>query len=477
LALLPQNVAFGLPFNPFGKMMPCSAPFSFLKQTLAVLAAFTLTPLFAASDPPANAFGPLKHKLQTGQDAVLFINGDSTAYPEFGPYDKFAKAIGEETKSKVLLYRWAEWEQSKPTGPKEYAAPVVLNEGAGGGTLSVYLAALPGGVAGSMFDASRRAKAMGEIPRPDCAILHQGHNMLNYSRAYPEDQSTARGLFLAALGNTAMQWPGVPQVLVTQNPWKGSDKYQGIYQPMLEVAALQPNVQLVDSHKLFVEAGKKDELYSDDIHPSAREQNSAGAALVSEALLAAWRGATPGDAGDTRVWTDMEGANLILNGDFAEWGEKEPLGWRAGEGATVEKVESDGHPALAIFPNGTQYAVLDKRPDDEEFSNLTTARTISVAALVRASSNQLPPTGLVVCPFQGETRTYNFGNLSGGRGEWMWLVASGIPVEEAPVRSKIYLRIHPAFGAKPPENNDPLLVRRVIVSEGSVPFGKLPAAP
>lgn len=439
---------------------------------LAAMALFTAMPLFGETGKPANAFGPLKQKLQAGQNAVLFINGDSTAYSEFGPYYQFAKALGEETNNKVLLYRWAEWERSKPTGPKEYAPPVVLNE-QGKGTLSVYLAALPGGVAGSMFDASRHAKAMAGIPRPDCAILHQGHNMLNYRRAFPEDQSTARGLFFAALGNTALQWPGIPQVIVTQNPWKGSEKYQGIYEPMLEVAALQPNVQLVDSHKLFVEAGKRDELYRDDIHPSAEEKNNAGAALVNEALLAAWREATPGTAGDTRVWTDMEGANLVSNGDFEEWGEKGPAGWLAGEGATVEKVEADGLPALAIYPNGTQHAVLDKRPDDEEFSKITSGKTVSVAALVRTSPNQLGPVGNFVCPFQGETRTFSFGNLVGGKGEWMWYVVSGIPAEEATSRSAIYFRIHPAFGATPPESNDPLLVRRVIVSEGSVPFGKL----
>lgn len=439
---------------------------------LTAVALSSMMPLFGESGLAANAFGPLKQKLQAGQDAVLFINGDSTAYSEFGPYYKFAKALGEETNSKVLLYRWAEWERSKPTGPKEYAAPVALNE-QGKGTLSVYLAALPGGVAGSMFDASRHPKAMTEIPRPDCAILHQGHNMVNYRRAFPEDQSTARGLFLAALANTALQWPGIPQVIVTQNPWKGSDKYLGIYEPMVEVAALQPNVQLVDSYKLFIDAGKRDELYRDDIHPSAEEKNSAGASLVNDALLAAWRGAVPGATADSRVWSDMEGTSLIANGDFSEWEEKGPVGWLAGEGATVEKVEADGLPALAIYPNGTQYAVLDKRPDDEEFSKITSGKTISVAALVRASPNQLGPVGNFVCPFQGETRTFSFGNLAGGKGEWMWYVVSGIPAEEASIRSAIYFRIHPAFGASAPEKNDPLLVRRVIVSEGALPFGKL----
>ena len=42
----------------------------------------------------ANAFSPMKGKLQAGEDAVLFINGDSTSHGEYGPYYKFAEANG-----------------------------------------------------------------------------------------------------------------------------------------------------------------------------------------------------------------------------------------------------------------------------------------------------------------------------------------------------------------------------------------------
>jgi len=187
-----------------------------MKKIFLVFAVLLIPCLVVASeDSSANAFGQLKRKLEAGKDAAIFINGDSTAYSENGPYYKFAKKIGEQTNSKVVLYRWAEWEISKPTGPKEYAPPVVLHEGSGPATLTVYLAALPGGVAGDMFAESRRAKAIDAIPRPDCAVLHHGHNMRGHSRAFPEDGSTIRGLFLSAIGNTANQWQGVPQAIAS----------------------------------------------------------------------------------------------------------------------------------------------------------------------------------------------------------------------------------------------------------------------
>lgn len=445
-----------------------------MKHALLILLTAGLMPLFGEIENQANAFGPLKQKLQAGKDAVLFINGDSTAYSEFGPYYKFAKAIGDETKSKVVLHRWAEWEVSKPTGPKEYAPPIVINEGSGGGTLDVYLAALPGGVAGDMFENSRRGKALQAIPQPDCAILHQGHNMLNINRAFKGDASSARGLILSAIANTAMQWPGIPQIIVTQNPWKGSDRHQSIYDPIREVAALQPGVQLIDSYQLFIDEGKRPELYRDDIHPSDQKDRDAGAALVNDALLAAWRTTVPGPARDTKVWSEKTGENLISNGDFSEWGSNTPSGWRLIAGASVEQLTVDGEPALALYPNGSQFAGIDKTFSEEEFTKIS-GKTISVAVLVRSSPAQPRPMATIVSPIQGETRTFAFGDLNKGRGEWVWLVTSGIPIEDAALRNEITLRIYPAFDVKSPTSNEPLLIRRVIVTEGLIPFGCLPS--
>ncbi|PTX97447.1 hypothetical protein DB346_20855 [Verrucomicrobia bacterium LW23] len=445
-----------------------------------------------AVSAPGSAFGPLRQKLREGGEAVLFINGDSTSYSEHGPYYLLARAIGDDANCKVVLYRWAEWEVSKPSGPKDYAAPVVVREASGSATatLRVYLASLPGGVAGDMFAEARRAKALEGIPRPDCAILHQGHNMLNHSRAFPEDGSTARGLFFAAIGNTSLQWPGVPQVMVTQNPWRGSDRFRLVYDAMVDVATLQPAVELIDTYRLFVEAGKRADLYRDDIHPSDRTADAnAGARLIADALLASWRATDKSEApvsvpaaapspSPRLTWAETPGENLIANGDFAQGPGNEPEGWRASEGATVERVDADGQPALAIRPNGKQAAIFEKVLTREELQRLA-GKTISVASLIRASSSQPRAFATVVCQSGGKRRTFAFGDVNSGKGGWVWLVTSGITIDgpatsadgAAETPEPVTLRFYPAFGLKPPESNDPLLIRRVIVTEGSLPCG------
>ena len=102
----------------------------------------------------ANAFGPMKTRLEAGENVVIFIDGDSTAHSEYGVYYKFALAVGDLYDATVIMHRWAEWGGSSANGPKEYAAPVTLRSGTSQ-TIDVWLASLPGQVAGCMFEASR----------------------------------------------------------------------------------------------------------------------------------------------------------------------------------------------------------------------------------------------------------------------------------------------------------------------------------
>ncbi|AYM59369.1 hypothetical protein NT1RE_16565 [Agrobacterium fabrum] len=82
-------------------------------------------------------------------DATIFVNGDSIAHAEAGPFQQFAMMLGDLHDAKVVLYRWAEWETNADAGPKAYADPVTLRTGKGA-TLTLYLATLPGGMAGYM---------------------------------------------------------------------------------------------------------------------------------------------------------------------------------------------------------------------------------------------------------------------------------------------------------------------------------------
>jgi hypothetical protein len=422
----------------------------------------------------ANAFSSLKGKLQAGKDGVLFINGDSTSYSEYGPYYKFAQALGEATGCTVILHRWAEWVVSAPKGPKEYAQPVILHQGGSQAKLEVYLASLPGAVAGDMFSGSRRTHAMGAIPRPDCAILHHGHNMVNCPVAFKGDPSSGRGLFLASIAQTSMQWPGVPQAIVTQNPWRDGDQYARIYDVLRGLAAEEPQLTLIDSCQRFIAAGKRADLYRDTVHPSDRKDHDAGAKMVADALLDAWREAKPGAAFSTPGWQERRAANLIGNGEFADWKAGLPAGWHVGGAATAEKstdAPHGGEPfALAVRPNGDKGAFLGKVLDAAE-SAAVRGKTITLAALVHASPAQPRAYAAFVCPVEGVNRTFAFGDLNSGKGDWVWMVCSGIPVDAAAANGSMYLRFFPAFGLNAPTNNEPLLIQRVLVVEGKKPAG------
>jgi hypothetical protein len=214
-------------------------------------------------------------------------------------------------------------------------------------------------------------------------------------------------------------------------------------------------------------------LYRDNVHPSDRKDLDAGGKLVADALLESWREAKPGQAFSTPGWQERKAKNLIGNAEFTDWKADAPAGWRAGGAVTVEKSTGampGGSLAVAIRPNGDRDAYLYKVLDDAE-SAAVRGKTITIAALVRASSAQPRAFALFVCPVEGVTRSFAFGDLNGGKGNWVWLVCSGIPVDAAAAKGSLYLRFYPAFSAKAPQDNEPLLIERVLITEGKRPAG------
>lgn len=421
-------------------------------------------PLFArgAESTASNAFSPLKAKLASGRDAVLFINGDSTSYEKHGPYYLFAKAIGDAVDCKVILHRWAEWNKGTPTGPKQYEPAETLRE-TGKATLNVYLATLPGSVPSDMFAGARREKAIDAIPTPDCCILHHGHNMRGFPQALAGDRSTGRGMILAAIGMTSIKWPGVPQAITNQNPWKNGDEYKTVLESIQSAATAQPSITLIDSHSAFIAAGKTPDLYrpNDVIHPSDSAANSKGAQLVADALVSTWTTAAVNSAFTTPSWPAAPGESLIRD-DFTT---RLPGDWKAENGASTELVDN----AIAIRPNGSEKASLTKVFSKEETAAIA-GKTITITALVRSAPDQLRALGSFVCRSGGETRTFVFLDKGTCKDGWLLLVCSGIAVDpDQP--SPASLNYFPAFSTKPPESNSALLIRKVVITEGVLPKG------
>lgn len=430
---------------------------------LAALSLSLLSPLaLGAESATANAFSPIKSKLAAGKDAVLFINGDSTSYEKHGPYYLFARAIGEAMDCKVILHRWAEWNKGAPTGPKHYEPAETLRE-TGKATLNVFLATLPGSVASDMFAGARRAEAIDAIPAPDCCILHHGHNMRGFPQAMAGDRTSGRGMILAAIGMTSIKWPNVPQVITNQNPWKSGDEYKTVLDSIQSAAAAQPGITLVDSHSAFITAGKMPDLYrpNDAIHPSDSATNSRGAQLVADALLSTWNAAPLNQPFSTPSWPAMKG-DALVRGDFTTG---MPGDWKVEGDATAVPADE----AVAIHPNGSEKAALMKVLSKEETAAIA-GKTITLTALVRSAPDQLRALGSFVCRSGGETRTFVFADKGTCKDGWLLLVCSGIVVD-ADQPSPVYLKYYPAFFSKPPTSNSPLLLRKVVITEGVLPKG------
>ncbi|MFK3781098.1 SGNH/GDSL hydrolase family protein [Agrobacterium sp. NPDC089420] len=426
--------------------------------------------------PSLNAFSPLRARLIAGQNTTIFINADSTAYADSGPFHQFAMMLGDLHNANVVLYRWAEWQTSAPTGPKAYADPVRLRTGAGP-TITVYLAALPGGMAGFML-ADHRANAL-KIPRPDLCIMHQGHNMQSFE-APGGILSSGRATLLGPLGMTAWRWPGVAQLITTQNPWRHDNGYDKVYQAILDVARAHPGLTLVDTHAAFMARNKDVALYRDNIHP-----NDAGAGLVAQSLFSAFLAAAPGTSFETPCWPKLPTTNLIANGDFTDWSGLLPAGWGlSASGSAVKATDVTFSPAfaysLALRANGNQAVGLLHYFRGPEAAAMI-GKTISFAILYRHSEGQRLPFIMLIVKSGGISHTINMSALQFGGAEaagssgWMWATANEIKIDPDlnPDGFDLYLHIYPAFGISPPSSDEPLYIQRIIATEGPLPKGNL----
>ncbi|NTD85513.1 SGNH/GDSL hydrolase family protein [Agrobacterium tumefaciens] len=429
-----------------------------------------------------NAFSPLVQKLEGGQNVNIFANTDSTGHSEYGPYYKFAVALGELYNATVIMHRWAEWGGSSANGPKDYAAPVVLRSGSSQ-TIDIWLASLPGQVAGCMFESSRKPTAIDAIPKPDVAITHHGHNMQSFETP-GNDLAIGRGLFWSVIGMISWQWQGVPQVLTTQNPWRDDTSYSKVYNAIMGVAGAFPSLTLVDSYQRFLDASKNASFYRDNIHPSDTAGNSSGAQLVADALMATYKRAKKG-AFSTVSWMELPiGSNLFVNGDLLNWPSTVPVNFTNVAGNTVLK---DTDPANIFAGSGAAYSAQCKpAAANGHFSSLSNGfdaterasmagKTVTAIMLVKGNPLQKTPFTAFATQANGGFRSYSGGALlwdqqSGKNvGGWMPIVYGAVPCDPVNNDANSKFSFSPAFGAAAPPTTDVAWLQRCVIIEGLVP--------
>lgn len=433
----------------------------------------------------AQAFGPMKTKLEAGQNVNIFVNGDSTAYSEFGLYYLFAKALGDKYNATVIMRRWAEYDPvaGNWNGPKDYAAPVTLRTGTAQ-TISVWLAANPNKVAGTIFDGLRKPTGMDAIPTPDICITHQGHNMASFTTIANAQgaafYSNGIGKWLGPIGMQEMQWPGVPQLLTTQNPWKDfSDSYKQ-YNAIKYAVLFHKGLSIVDTYTPFVLRGNASNLFrgGDNIHPSDSEANYAGAQLQCDTLMAAFNKVKSGPF-TISPWPLDSGLNLIDNGDFSAWPGAVPTGWGAvGTGLSVTKETTIKYGAAAyacrIAPGtgvSAQGSYLQKYLSAQEMARIA-GKTVCFAVLAWSVRPQVNPSMYFsVKNAFGNVRDYVTAGVIDCQDGWMWYICPAIPIVNDPNEAWRYLRLIPSQQVPNPATSDPLIVQRVLVTEGLNPKG------
>ncbi len=420
-----------------------------------------------------NAWSPMHAKLKAGENATLFVNGDSTAYADPGIFYRLAEAMGDMHDATVIIYRWAEWQTNAATGPKAYAAPVTLRTGTRG-TLTVYLAALPGGMAGYMF-ADQRAAALA-IPTPDLCIMHQGHNMQSFELSSGDVRYVSgKSAFLGPIAMTCLKWPGVPQIITTQNPKRSSTGYDKVRAAILEIGASLTDIMVVDTHQALMDAGKPTKWYLDDTHP-----NELGYAQIAAYLIASYRGSTPVAGYTTAQWPLTAATNLHANPDFTNWTGAVPVNWSAQAPATATKDANVKWPGFAhsfsMVPNGNAAAGMVRYIRTTELTPLLGKR-VTVAILYYSMAGQRSPTINWVVKSGGGTRTLVGAALQfGGAGDqttggWMIAVFHNVLIDADidPNAFTTYLSIRPGFGTTAPPSNLPLRLQKIMMVEGDKP--------
>ena len=436
-----------------------------------------------------NAFSPVKSKLTAGQNASLLIIGDSTSYTKFGPYYLFGAWLGAQHNATVRIRRWDEWGPSGAgDGPKAYAAADVVATGTGS-TLDIWLASLPGSGPYAMFDKARRPTAIDALARPDLVVWHHGHNITSYEMPVAGMNYLGRGLFLGPIGMISHKWPGVPQALTNQTPWRDNSDMNKVVDALNAVRLAKPDITIIDTHSRFL-PNKSDPLYyrlgevSPGVHPSDLEGRNIGAQSQADAISSAWmQSAAIGDF-STADWVSLTGTNLMPNGDMLWPSGGTPTGWTvSGSTAVIVKNTTEQYPGfdycVEIQPGATPSAARLQRTFLEADVAPLRGKTVSLAILAKRTAGQRPP----YMPFVTRTqsppgRTLPAGPLTttgldtANPGDWNWYVVAGIPIDADAAANLMSLAFYPSFNNA--GNGGSLFIQKAVLVEGALPKGLMP---
>lgn len=230
-----------------------------------------------ASSSVSASFSGVISKLQSNQAVTIQVIGDSTAegygddvatYSEYsvlkaqsytvgiGWGGRIGAALGRYFGVNASLQPWNDLTQS-------YDSAMTLNTGSGAGAVLVMNGAA-GGEGLAYFDDATRRPLMLSTAACDVIIISDGFN------DYADSASTFTSAYLTYIGHVQSLCPGVPIVVITQNPCTESP-YAASCPPLWSALATalagQAGVTVLNTQESFI-PNLASELYTDGLHPS-----------------------------------------------------------------------------------------------------------------------------------------------------------------------------------------------------------------
>lgn len=280
------------------------------------------------------ALGHIKFMLANGFDATIFVHSDSTGNSDFGPREmpyRTLDVIAEEfPNAQQIATAWN-------TGTNSYNAPVVVRPGAAGNpTLTIVNYAVPGAAAHYAIGAAYSGTSRMAWLSPDAIIINHGHNHVAGTLI-----EQVRGELLAVTEMWRLFHPGVPIAVCTQNPRYQDDLMMIAYAAWLHIKRLRPDIQIIDTYKPFVAAGKPAAYYIDAVGDGIHPGDAGFENIYVPAIRAEWKRspAMCATALPSLYEANTSTMNLLDNGDFARWTTNPgaPDGWTADAGITAQK--------------------------------------------------------------------------------------------------------------------------------------------
>ncbi len=324
----------------------------------------------------APAFSALKAAMAGGQDATILIIGDSTSNATDEWAYLFTQYLATEYPAQSVNYYL--WDQTPGT---DYVAPVSVQTGSGAGVLSVYNASMPGARA-SYFMGAFYANAV-EAVNPTAIIWNIGGNHV-IGATLPFGQ----GELLASFNQVRETHPNAGVAATLQNPNRDDDNRAAAVLWWRNIAAVTPDLTLIDAYTPFITAGKPADAYADNVHPSA-----AGHLLYWEpAVEAVWEAARAGERTPFPPHIATIGPNLLTNGVLASTGTSIPTGWGSAGTITYARdavVKRAGYTdSLQMSATGAAAARLNQQLTGTAATNLRgQSIVLAVWAYIRAGSD------------------------------------------------------------------------------------------